>query len=511
MRFFYFLFMVLFLLTPQTSSSETSIDLTQHLGKIESNKWNLYFTPLAQADLNYYQTVHTLFKSRMEIITVALVNQQDEIIRVVTPPPPLIFPLQLESQDFILVNQENTMLTEFWSDNNFTEEQKESYVLRFIQNSLQNPLGSMLLIQKEGTLYLQSTIDDESILTPLSFVLQKKRFLFKEEDLDSLFRSTDWRVWSENEFTEKLKKNITKTKTLPIKKGWFLFCTETSSQLTPEFNRWLGFIRSRELNLAYSFIIHSHPYPQQWKRLTRFPNKLPDWATDFDFVLLPSSTDIVGNLEGIIPFSGIYSYDPDSQKPFWAFYATDSELLDLSNKMNLILSSLKEKELSQEDYLKGKKTVTDMIQKRSKFNFTPISLNTNSLNKKRIKKELKQLRQLSRKAPANKPWIQDWTRVLAQKNRLMNLKESLNTWEYFSSLHPFPKELRATLFFISNQLRIRINELELAQSFSKKDYHYFTIDEVLLQELEDEVKKNRDFSSQQDLLNQLLKILLASL
>ena len=483
----------LILIAP-SPSFQLETPLTKQTGKIESQKWNLYFTPTADLDLQEYQQVHAHFES-MEILCVALVNQENEIVRVETPPPSEIFPLKIELKELF-------GLPLLWSEKKFSEEQKESALLSFIHNALQNPLGKLDLICKNNSLYLEAKIDEESILFPLSFVERPIRSLFWEADLEKLFTDTDWKTWDEKTFLNKLKTKLKKTSSLPVKKSWYLLSTETSSQFTAHFQRHLQFVREREPNLAYAFKIHSHPYPQQWRRLIRFSDKLPEWAESFDFVLLPSSPDIVQDLEGIIPFAGIYSFDPVQKKPYWAYYSIDPELLELSNQIGRTLFALQEKELSDEEMLKGKEATQKMIQKRAKVTRSTAQIDAEAIHLLRKKERLKHLQKINRQMGQNaSPW--------ANERGLTRLQVLSNTWDYFASLHPLPKELTATLFFIGNQMQIRTLELEIAAPPSEKNK--FELNESLLFDLEETLQHQKDFSSQKELLQKLQSILLSYL
>ncbi len=497
----------LFILLFPSPSFQIQNPLTEHTGKIESDKWNLYFTPTADIDLQHYQQVHAHFES-MEILCVALINQHHEMIGVVTPPPSEIFPLRIEIKEFSRLNRANTNLMALWAEKKFTEEQKEATLLQFIHNALQNPLGALNLIRQENALYLAAKIDEEKILFPLSFVKRPIRSLFWERDLENLFQDADWKEWDEKTFLLKLKSKLKKSPPLPVKKSWYLLSTETSSQFTAHFQRWLQFVRAREPNLAYVFKIHSHPYPQQWRRLIRFSDKLPSWAESFDFVLLPSSPDIVQDLEGIIPFAGIYSFDPDEKKPYWAYYPIDNQLLNFSNQIALTLTTLQERALTDEEMLQGKEATQKMIQKRAQVTRSAAPIPTEEINRLRKKEQLKQLHTINRQMGKNSTqWASDWAARLAEKKELAPLQTVCSTWDYFVSLHPFPKELTATLFFISNQMQIQILKLEIASPPSEKKE--FVLNESLLFDLEETLQK--DFSSQKELLQKLQTLLLSYL
>ena len=108
-----------------------------------------------------------------------------------------------------------------------------------------------------------------------------------------------------------------------------------------------------------------------------------------------SSIDIVGNLEEIIPFTGIYSFDPEANTHYWAYYAIDKKLLDLSNEMGLNISALKERELKPKENLKGKKAVQQMIQKRAKVTRFPHSVDLKNIHQLRKKRMLRHLKKMS--------------------------------------------------------------------------------------------------------------------
>ncbi len=494
----------LFFLTTTAYSQETS--LTQHTSQIESSKWNLYFTPLADRDFKDYQQVHAQFKSQMEIICVALVNQQDEIIRIVSPPASMVFPLSIQIEPFLELNKDNQTLIDFWNEKAFTREQKEMFVLSFIQNALMSPLGEIELISQGTNLFIKAAIEQESLIFPLSFCLQQTKNLFTEETLDSFFNSVDWKEWDSETFLDNLSLELTEGESLPLKKTWFHLSTETSSRLTQDFNRQLSFIRAREKDIAYVFIIHSHPYPQQWKRLARFPNKLPEWAATFDFVLLPSSIDIVGNLEGIIPFAGIYSFDPGSKERRIAYYAVDSELLDLSNEMNLSLATLQKRELTPEENAKGMLAVKNMVAKRAKVTRLSNPKEPSNLNERRLKRELIYLLKKNEKVTRDLPlWNTEWTLLMSGQKNLKRLQSISETWDTFCSLHPFPKEITSVLFTISNHLKIRVLELQLKE---KGKAYPLKINEVVLEDLEKITKNKTGYTSQKELLQKLQQALI---
>ena len=176
---------------------ETANPLLTHTAKLESDKWTLYFTAMAEKDLLDYEKVHSTFKNQMEIISFALVNQKDEIVKVVTPPPSQIFAIKLEKEKFLKINTDNKALLAFWDSSIYGVEEKESYVIRFIQNAVRNPLGQLTLKLIEGNHYLEARVLEDSILFPLSFIQRSPKTLFDATSLNSFFQSFDWEDWED--------------------------------------------------------------------------------------------------------------------------------------------------------------------------------------------------------------------------------------------------------------------------------------------------------------------------
>ena len=323
----------------------------------------------------------------------------------------------------------------------------------------------------------------------------------------------------------KLKERLERESPPQIRKGWFLFSTETSSQYTDDFIRWLSLVRTREVNMAYAFILHSHPYPQQWRKTLSLKHRLPKWAETFDFVMLPSAIDIKGNLEGIIPFAGIYSWDPKTSEGRWAYYPIDEELFKQSIEINQSLAPLWKRDLNKKEELSGQEAVKAMLLKRARYTpllsqeeLNALLRNSAQFEKAKLLREKKQLQILSRGVNISLPeWSDSIRSVIEPKSNAQALMLAANTWELFMSQHPIPEDMVPLMFYLSNQIRIRTYQLQLEDlrngkpnSLQDQDLQ-LTIDEPLFFALQEAFGSRNNFSSQKELFQQLQETLLAYL